>query len=76
MAEPVACVVNGLDWSSLQAGDRVAVVGAGFMGLLLIQGLRFTLSAQVIAVDIDDHRLALAFSRERTAGAFCRMAAA
>lgn len=60
MAEPVACVVNGLDWSSLQAGDRVAVVGAGFMGLLLIQGLRFTLCAEVIAVDIDDHRLALA----------------
>lgn len=60
LAEPVACVVNGLDWTPLQAGDRVAVIGAGFMGLLLIQGLRYTLNSRVVAVDIDDLRLELA----------------
>lgn len=60
LAEPVACVVNGLEWNQLRAGDRVAVVGAGFMGLLLIQGLRYSLAAEVTAIDLDEHRLELA----------------
>jgi threonine dehydrogenase-like Zn-dependent dehydrogenase len=60
MAEPVACAVNGLAWSHIQPGDRVAVIGAGFMGLLLIQGLRATLCAEVTAIDIDGYRLELA----------------
>lgn len=60
LAEPVACVVNGLAWSQLRPGDRVAVIGTGFMGLLLIQGLRYSLCAEVVAIDIDEHRLQLA----------------
>ena len=60
LAEPVACVANGLEWSHLVPGDRVAVVGTGFMGLLLVQGLRHSLAQEVLALDVDNRRLQLA----------------
>lgn len=58
LGEPAACVVNGVRLANPRLGDTVAVVGTGFMGLLLVQALRGI--ARVIAVDIDDNRLALA----------------
>lgn len=60
LAEPVACVMNGIEWCKLVPGDRVALVGTGFMGLLLMQGLSHTLAQEVIAMDIDARRLNLA----------------
>lgn len=60
IAEPVSCVMNGLEWCKLVPGDRVAVVGIGFMGLLFVQGLAHTLAQEVIAVDIEPVRLGLA----------------
>src|SRR4029453_13739180 len=39
VVEPVSCAVTGLDHCHLKPGDRVAVVGCGFMGLLFIRGL-------------------------------------
>ena len=42
------------------AGDRVAVFGAGAVGLSAIMGLRLTPAAQVIAIDIHPGRLSLA----------------
>ena len=62
LVEPVSCVITGLDHCRLQAGQRVAVVGCGFMGLLLLQGLVRSFADQVVAIDIDDKRLALAAS--------------
>lgn len=37
--EPTVCVVNLLHMTNIQPGDSVALVGAGYMGLLTIQGL-------------------------------------
>ncbi|KLU40853.1 MAG: zinc-dependent alcohol dehydrogenase [Limnochordia bacterium] len=37
--EPTVCVVNLLSLTNIQPGDRVALVGAGYMGLLTLQGL-------------------------------------
>ena len=34
VVEPVSCAVTGLDHCRLKPGDRVAVIGAGFMGAL------------------------------------------
>lgn len=42
------------------AGDRVAVFGAGAVGLSALMGLRLTGAVQVIAIDVHEHRLALA----------------
>jgi threonine dehydrogenase-like Zn-dependent dehydrogenase len=60
IVEPVSCVVTGLDHCDLRAGDRVAVVGSGFMGLMLLQGLVHSFAEQVVAIDVSAARLALA----------------
>jgi len=60
MVEPVSCAVTGVDHCQLRLGDRVAVVGCGFMGLLIVQCLGRSFAEQVIAFDVDPARLALA----------------
>ncbi len=60
IVEPVVCVVNGLLYAGIQPGDRVAVVGAGYMGLLFVQGLRRCLTGWITAFDVDARRLELA----------------
>ena len=60
VVEPVVCVVNGIVYSGVQPGDAVALVGAGYMGLLFVQGLSRYLLGSLAAFDVDDRRLALA----------------
>lgn len=60
VVEPVSCAVTGLDHCRLKPGDRVAVVGCGFMGLLIIQGLLHSPLDQLTVLDINADRLALA----------------
>jgi threonine dehydrogenase-like Zn-dependent dehydrogenase len=60
LAEPVSTVVNSIEWTNPVPGDRVAIVGAGFMGLMFAQALKYSLAAELIAMDLDDARLALA----------------
>jgi threonine dehydrogenase-like Zn-dependent dehydrogenase len=58
--EPVACIVTGLDQCALKAGDRIAVVGCGFMGLMFVQALSRTLVDRLIAIDVNPKRLEMA----------------
>ncbi len=37
MAEPVACCLHGIDLAAIRAGDVVALIGAGAIGLILLQ---------------------------------------
>jgi threonine dehydrogenase-like Zn-dependent dehydrogenase len=60
VVEPVSCAVTGLDHCRLRAGDRIAVIGSGFMGLLILQGLLHAPLDQVIAIDVVQSRLDLA----------------
>jgi len=39
--EPLACCVHGVDLSKIRLGDRVAIVGAGTIGLLILQLVKF-----------------------------------
>lgn len=60
IVEPVSCVVTGLDHCRLRPGDRVVVIGAGFMGLLMLQGLLRAPVSQLVAIDVVQSRLDLA----------------
>ncbi len=60
IVEPVSCVVTGLDHCRLRPGDKVVMIGAGFMGLMLLQGLLHSFAEQVVVVDIVQERLDLA----------------
>ncbi len=60
--EPVACVVNGIEYAGIKPGDSVALVGAGYMGLLLLQLLRRTLAGKVAVFEPDRRRLSMAAS--------------
>ena len=66
IVEPVSCVVTGMDHCQLKAGERLAMVGCGFMGLMMIQGLAGAGADQFIALDVDDKRLELALEMGAT----------
>lgn len=60
IVEPVACAVTGIDQTNLRAGETVALIGCGFMGQLLLQGLLHSPVGNLIAIDIVEGRLAQA----------------
>ena len=66
VVEPVSCVVTGMDHCHLKAGERLAMVGCGFMGLMMVQGLAGAGADQLIALDVDDRRLELALEMGAT----------
>ncbi len=60
MAEPIACTTNGVIKTNIQLGDKVVLVGTGFMGLILLQQIKISGASEIIAVDIRDEILELA----------------
>ena len=60
MAEPLACAVHGLDRLGPVLGDSVVVIGAGTMGLLLLQILLHAGAGPVTVVDRISERLEIA----------------
>ncbi|MBI3828393.1 MAG: zinc-binding dehydrogenase [Planctomycetes bacterium] len=60
IVEPISCVVNGIERAQIFPGERVALVGAGYMGLLMVQGLAHHLVGELIAIDTNAERLAMA----------------
>jgi 2-desacetyl-2-hydroxyethyl bacteriochlorophyllide A dehydrogenase len=60
LVEPVACCVNAVDRASVRSGEHVAIVGCGFMGAILLQGLLRTPAASLHAFDVDAANLARA----------------
>jgi L-iditol 2-dehydrogenase len=59
-AEPVGVALHAVARAGELAGASVLVVGAGLIGLLVIQALKRAGAARVIAVDLDAGRLELA----------------
>lgn len=58
--EPLACVVYALRRMRVNPADSVLIVGAGPMGLLLIQALRYSGGALIAVVEKQQERLKLA----------------
>lgn len=60
LAEPLMCVTNIVRAASPNFGDYAAVIGAGFMGLLVVSGLARFPVREIISIDLVDERLRLA----------------
>ena len=57
MVEPCSVAFHAIERTPLSINDTVVVVGAGMIGLLVIQTLRATCCGQIIAVDIEPEKL-------------------
>ena len=60
LGEPSTCCTFIAQKAAVKPGDRVAIVGAGFMGLLAMCGLNAPFLKDVVAIDFDDERLEFA----------------
>jgi L-iditol 2-dehydrogenase len=58
--EPACVALHGFYRTKIQAGDTVAVLGVGSIGLFAVQCAKILGASQVIAVDIFDEKLAIA----------------
>ena len=60
LAEPLACCVHAVDRADLTTGDTVAVIGAGPIGLLMVQSFRVAGAGEIIVSELDAGRRELA----------------
>jgi len=60
MVEALSIAVHALERTPVSLNDSAVVVGAGTIGLLMVQALRQAGCGQIIAVDLDPTRLKLA----------------
>ncbi len=55
--EPLSCVLHGVERAAPELADRVAILGAGPIGCLLLQAIRLQGASQVTMVDKNSSRL-------------------
>jgi len=60
LVEPLSVGFHAVERGRVTAADTVAVFGAGMIGLGAIAGAALRKKARVIAIDLDDHKLAIA----------------
>lgn len=60
LVEPAAVALHAVKLATVRKNDNAVVVGAGLIGLFIVQLLRLSGCAGIIAVDIDKERLTLA----------------
>jgi L-iditol 2-dehydrogenase len=60
LPEAVSVAVHAAERTPVSLGDTAVVVGAGMIGLLVVQALRLAGCGTIIAVDLDGERLKLA----------------
>lgn len=58
--EPAAIILHGIHKLNLSLGDAVAVVGCGALGYFALQFAKLSGAQPLIAIDVDDEKLALA----------------
>ncbi|MEJ7591622.1 MAG: galactitol-1-phosphate 5-dehydrogenase [Planctomycetaceae bacterium] len=60
MIEAVSIAVHAANRTPVSLGDTAVVVGSGMIGLLVIQAMRLAGCGRIIAVDLEENRLAKA----------------
>jgi len=68
VSEPLACAVNCVHGMEMRPGDTIALIGCGYMGLLIVQALPMWEVGRLVIADINTGNLALArfFGAEET----------
>ncbi len=67
LVEAVSVAVHAVSLTPIALDDSVVVIGAGMIGLLILQAARLAGAGKVIVVDLDEARLALARNLGATA---------
>jgi (R,R)-butanediol dehydrogenase/meso-butanediol dehydrogenase/diacetyl reductase len=67
MAQPMAVALHAVRRGAVGAGDAVAVIGVGGIGLFVLAATLLRHASPVIAVDVDERRLATAHALGATA---------
>ena len=60
LAEPLACCLHGIDLAPIAPGDGVAIIGAGWIGLLMLQLARLSGAGRVVVSEKLPGRMKLA----------------
>lgn len=60
MVEPLSIAFHAVNLTPIKLNDAAVVVGAGMIGLLVIQALRLAGCGQILAIDLEKEKLALA----------------
>lgn len=60
LAEPLACCLRGADLLGVRHGERVALVGLGAIGTIMIQLIKNAGAGEIIVVEYDETKEALA----------------
>ncbi|MFV0592285.1 MAG: galactitol-1-phosphate 5-dehydrogenase [Draconibacterium sp.] len=60
MVEPAAVALHAIHRSGIQLGESAAVIGAGMIGLFLVQLLSLSNASPLFAIDVDDSKLEMA----------------
>lgn len=58
--EPLSCVLHGLERLGAELADKVAILGAGPIGILLLQGIRAQGASHITVVDKNQARVRFA----------------
>ena len=59
LAEPLACILNGLELVSMGLGRTIAIIGLGPIGCLMIDAARAMGATKIIAAEMNDLRMAI-----------------
>jgi threonine dehydrogenase-like Zn-dependent dehydrogenase len=60
IGEPLSCLVSAIEKTPIKLGDRVAVIGLGFMGLGMLQLARLKGAGEILAIDLRPESFAAA----------------
>lgn len=60
MVEALSVAFHAVRRTTVRIGDTAIVLGAGIIGLLIVQSLRISGAGKIVTLDLDDSRLSLA----------------
>ena len=60
LGEPIGCAMNGIKRSGIEVGDTVILIGIGFMGSIILQGIKLKGASRIIAIDSREESRTLA----------------